>query len=394
MSNIVNTRDKTAIVGIGATEISRDCGRTELKMAVEAILDAVEDAGISVDDIDGMVNYTMDKSEQLEVVNALGIPNLSFFSKTPYGGGGSCATVAHAVAAVESGLANYVVCYRSIRDASLPVRIGDFDASQQSYNDDDVYYGMYMPYGLITPVSWVAMFAQRYIHEFDVAEDAFWPVAQVNRENANRNPNAWFHDQKLTYEEYMNSPMNVTPLRRHDCCLNIDGAMAVIVTSAENAKHLKQTPAYISGVAQGMHTQGEQMTSYYREDITTLHEVVEYGNLMFEMAGITPQDIDVAQFYDAFSPLVPMQLEALGFVEKGEGVDFIQDVDRLRVDGELPINTSGGLMSEGYVHGMNLIVEAVRQVRGTSTTQVNDVEHSLVTGGLGVPSSGIILRRG
>src|SRR5699024_4022349 len=161
-----------------------------------------------------------------------------------------------------------------------------------SYNDNDVYYGMYMPYGLITPASWVGLFAQRYMHEFNVRDGAFWPVAQINRENANRNPEAWFHDQKLTYEEYMNSPINVEPFRRHDCCLNIDGAMAVIVTSAENAEKLKQTPAYISGVAQGMHTNGEQMTSFYREDITTLHEVVEYSKLKFEMAVVSPKDID------------------------------------------------------------------------------------------------------
>src|SRR5699024_805467 len=150
--NMRNARDKTAIVGIGATEISRDCGRTELKMATEAILDAVEDAGINVEDIDGMVNYTMDTAEQIDVVRALGIPNLSFFSKTPYGGGGSVATVAHAVAAVESGQANYVVAFRSIRDASIPVRIGDFDPNAASYNESDVYYGMYLPYGHLTPV--------------------------------------------------------------------------------------------------------------------------------------------------------------------------------------------------------------------------------------------------
>lgn len=386
------TRDKTAIVGIGRTEISRDCGRTELKMATEAILDAVEDAGLQVDDIDGMINYTMDTAEQIEIVRSLGIPNLSFFSKTPYGGGGSCGTIAHAVAAVSAGLANYVVCFRSIRDASAPVRIGDFDSSASSY-DSNVYWGMYLPYGFLTPVSWVGMFAQRYMHEYGINDGDFFPIAQVNRENANRNPHAYFYDRPLTYEEYMDSPINVTPLRRHDSCLNVDGAVAVIVTTADRAKHLKQIPAYISGVAQGMSTNGEQMTSYYREDITVLHEVVAYGNKIFDMAGVTPKDIDVAQFYDAFSPLIPMQLEALGFVGNGEGVDYCAGGQRIRPDGELPINTSGGLMSEGYVHGMNLISEGVRQIRGTSTTQIDDVELSLVTGGLGVPSSGLILKR-
>ncbi|SEN04419.1 Acetyl-CoA acetyltransferase [Mesobacillus persicus] len=384
--------DQTAIVGIGQTEISRNCGRTELKMATEAILAAVEDAGLNIEDIDGMVNYTMDTAEQIEIVRSLGIPNLSFFSKTPYGGGGSCGTIAHAVAAVTAGLANYVVCVRSIRDASSPVKIGDFDSSKSSY-DNNVYWGMYLPYGLITPVSWIGMYTQRYMHQYGIKDGAFYPIAQVNRENANRNPNALFYNQKLTYEQYMDSPINVTPLRRHDCCVNIDGAVAIIVTSAERAKHLKQRPAYISGVVQGMSTNGEQMTSFYRPDITGYPEIEEYGKKLFKMAGITPHEIDVAQFYDAFSSEVPMQLEALGFVGKGEGVDFCEGGHRIRPDGELPINTSGGLMSEGYVHGMNLIAEGVRQVRGTSTTQIDHVEHSLVTGGPGVPTAGLILKR-
>ncbi|MFP7296461.1 thiolase C-terminal domain-containing protein [Neobacillus niacini] len=384
-----NIRDKTAIVGIGQTEFSRNCGRTELHMALEAILAAVEDAGLKVEDIDGMINYTLDSAEQVEIVRALGIPNLSFFSKIPYGGGASCGTIAHAVAAVSSGMANYVVCVRSIRDASGPVTYGDFEETRVR----DTYYGMYFPYGLLTPVSWVAMFAQRYIHKYGVKDGQLGWVPLVNRENANRNPNAMFYDRPLSMEEYLDSPLNVAPLRRHDCCLSTDGAVAMIVTTAERAKHLKQRPAYISGAIQGMSTNGEQMTSYYREDIARLPEVEEYGKKLFKMAGVTPKDIDVAQFYDAFSPLVPMQLEALGFVEKGEGVPYCEGGNRIRPGGELPINTSGGLMSEGYLHGMNLITEGVRQVRGTSTTQIEDVEHVLVTGGLGVPTSGLILRR-
>lgn len=384
-----NIRDKTAIVGIGQTEFSRNCGRTELHMALEAILAAVEDAGLKVEDIDGMINYTLDSAEQVEIVRALGIPNLSFFSKIPYGGGASCGTVAHAVAAVSSGMANYVVCVRSIRDASGPVTYGDFEETRVR----DPYYGMYFPYGLLTPVSWVAMFAQRYIHKNGIKDGQLGWVPLVNRENANRNPHAMFYDRPLTREEYLDSPLNVAPLRRHDCCLSTDGAVAMIVTTAERAKHLKQRPAYISGAIQGMSTNGEQMTSYYREDIARLPEVEEYGKKLFKMAGVTPKDIDVAQFYDAFSPLVPMQLEALGFVEEGEGVHFCEGGHRIRPGGELPINTSGGLMSEGYLHGMNLITEGVRQVRGTSTTQIEDVEHVLVTGGLGVPTSGLILRR-
>lgn len=387
-----NIRDKTAIAGIGQTEFSRNCGRTELKMATEAILNAVKDAGLNIDEIDGMVNYSLDNAEQVDLVRSLGIPNLSFFSKTPYGGGGSCGTIAHAVAAVTSGQANYIVCFRSIRDASAPVKIGDFDDSTETAYGD-VNWSMYLPYGSLTPVSWIAMFTQRYMYKYGFKDGSLSPIALVNRENANQNPNAIFYNKSLSMKEYMDSPINVAPLRRHDCCLSADGAVAVIVTTAERAKYLKQKPAYISGVAQGMSTNGEQMTSFYRPDITEYPEIKEYGKQLFKMADVTPKDIDVAQFYDAFSSEVPMQLEALGFVDQGEGISFIEGGNRIRPDGELPINTSGGLMSEGYIHGLNLITEGVRQIRGTSTTQIEDVNFSLVTGGPGVPSSGLILKK-
>ncbi len=382
---------KAAIVGIGQTEFSQNCGRTELRMALEAILAAAEDAGLAINEIDGMVNYTMDSATQIDIVRALGIPNLSYFNQIPYGGGASCGTVASAAAAVASGMANYVVCVRSIRDASGPMRYGDFEPTRVS---GDLHMGMYHPYGLLTPVSWVAMFANRYIHEYGIKDGQLAWAPLVNRENANRNPNAIFHHRKMTMEEYLESPINVEPLRRHDCCLSTDGAIAVIVTTPERAKALRQKPAIIAGASQGMSTNGEVMTSYYRDEITFLHEVEAYGKKLFQQAGISPQDIDVAQFYDAFSPLIPMQLEALGFVSRGEGVAYCEGGTRINRHGELPINTAGGLMSEGYLQGMNLITEGVRQIRGTSTTQIDNVENVLVTGGLGVPTSGLILRKG
>lgn len=387
---MANITDKTAIVGIGQTEFSRNCGRSELYMALEAVLDAVSDAGLDVKDIDGMVNYTLDTAEQIEMVRNLGIPNLSFYSKTPYGGGGSCGTISHAVAAVNTGLADYVVCVRSIRDAS-GIRYGDFEPNRML---GDVQYGMYFPYGLLTPVAWDSMFIQRYMYEFNVKDGDMAPLALVNRENANKNPNAVFYDRSLTRQEYMDSPINVEPMRRHDCCVSTDGAVAIIVTTADRAKYLKQRPAFISAATQSTSTNGEVMTSFYREDLSRLYEIEAYGEKLFNMAGIKPQDIDVAQIYDNFSTLVPMQLEALGFLKRGEGVPFIQDMNRIRPHGELPLNTAGGLMSEGYIHGMNLISEGVRQVRGTSTSQVDDVENVLVTSGTAVPSSGLILRRG
>ncbi|UCC61013.1 MAG: lipid-transfer protein, partial [Dehalococcoidia bacterium] len=176
-------------------------------------------------------------------------------------------------------------------------------------------------------------------------------------------------------------------------CVDTDGAVAIILTTTERAKDLKQQPAYIMGATQGIATQGEMMTSYYRPRISGLPESWYAGQELWRVTGVGPKDIDVAQFYDAFTPLIPMQLEEYGFCGVGEGVAFCEGGDRIRLGGEIPCNTSGGHLSEAYIHGMNLIAEAVRQIRGTSTAQVKDVELSLVTGGLGVPTSALLLRR-
>jgi acetyl-CoA acetyltransferase len=187
--------------------------------------------------------------------------------------------------------------------------------------------------------------------------------------------------------------MVVEPLRLFDCCLDTDGAVAIIVTSADRAKDLKQKPAYIMGATQGIATQGEMMTSYFRPKISIIPESWYAGQELWRVTGVSPKDVDVAQFYDAFTPLIPMQLEEYGFCGVGEGAAFCQGGDRIRLKGEIPVNTSGGHLSEAYIHGMNLIAEATRQIRGTSTAQVDNVELSLVTGGLGVPTSAILLRR-
>jgi acetyl-CoA acetyltransferase len=175
--------------------------------------------------------------------------------------------------------------------------------------------------------------------------------------------------------------------------MDVDGAVAIIVTSAERAKDCKQTPAYILAATQGTATDSESMTSFYRPRIERLPEVWYAGQELWRVSGVTPKDIDVCQLYDAFSILLPAQLEEYGFCGEGEGADFCWGAERIGVNGELPLNTSGSLMSEGYIHGMNLIAEAVRQIRGTSVNQVKDVELSMSTAGLGVPTGAVIFRR-
>jgi len=178
----------------------------------------------------------------------------------------------------------------------------------------------------------------------------------------------------------------------HDTCLENDGSVALLVTTPERAKDLRQKPAYIKAATVATGWDSYCMTSFYRENIG-IPEMEEAGKELWKQSGLTPVDIDVAQLYDAFTSLVPMQLEALGFVKVGEGGPFCQGGDRIRPTGELPINTSGGMLSEAYIHGMNMIAEGVRQIRGTSTTQIKDVENVLVTGGLGVPTSTLIMSK-
>ncbi len=390
-SNLI--KDNTAIVGIGETEFSRDSGRDELDMACEAIKAAVDDAGLTMNDIDGLETFTLERTSMPTLAGSLGIPNLRFSNQISFGGGASCANVMHAAAAVATGVADYVVCYRSLNEASGH-RYGRGDGYVGYLSEaPTLHYGYFFPFGLLTPLAWAGMYGMRWMHEFGVEPEhiGWYPV--VLRENAQRNPKAIFHDKPMTHQDYMESPMIVEPLRLFDCCVDTDGAAAVVVTTAERAKDLKQPPAHILAAAQSSPPEQEIQTSYNRPIISGLPETWYMAQELFRVAGVSPADIDVAQLYDPFSLGALVQLEELGFCERGEGAAFCEGGDRIRPDGELPLNTSGGLLSEAYIHGYNLINEAVRQIRGTSTSQVEDVELSLVTGGPGVPTSGLILRR-
>jgi acetyl-CoA acetyltransferase len=386
-------RDTTAIVGVGQTEYSRNSGRDELDMACEAIKHAVEDAGLTMADIDGLEAFTLERTSMPTLVGSLGIPNLRFSSRISYGGGASCANVMHAAAAVATGVANYVVCYRSLNEASGH-RYGRGDGYATYLSEaPTLHYGYYFPFGLLTPLSWASMYGRRWMHEFDVDPGQLGWYSVVLRENAVRNPKAIFHDKPITHDDYLESQMIVEPLRLLDCCVDTDGAAAVIVTTAERARDLRQTPAYILAAAQAATPESEIQTSYNRTPMSGLPDTWYVGQELYRIAGVGPSDIDVAQLYDPFSLGALLQLEELGFCGRGEAAAFCEGGDRIRVGGDIPVNTSGGLLSEAYLHGYNLIIEGVRQIRGTSTNQVADAELAMVTGGPGLPTSGLILRK-
>ncbi|MDH2427696.1 lipid-transfer protein [Sphaerisporangium sp. TRM90804] len=383
---------RTAIAGIGATEFSKESGRSELQLAAEAVFAAVDDAGLSPAEVDGLVTFTQDANQEIAVAREVGIGDLTFFSRVEYGGGAACGTVLHAAMAVATGAASTVVCYRAFNERSgrrfgqPDPRLGGQPSSQ------GVEMSWHVPYGLMTPAGWVAMFARRYMHAFGATSEDFGRVAVAMRRHAATNPAAWFHGRPITLEEHQRSRWIVEPLHLLDCCQESDGAVALVVTSADRARHLRRSPAVVTAAAQGAGRGQMMMTSFYRDDMSGLPEMGVVASALWSMSGLSPKDIQTAILYDHFTPFVLSQLEELGFCGRGEAKDFVAD-GGIEIDGRLPVNPHGGQLGEAYIHGMNGITEAVRQIRGTAVNQVAGVRNVLVTAGTGVPTSGLVLSR-
>ncbi|HEY7269046.1 MAG TPA: acetyl-CoA acetyltransferase [Dehalococcoidia bacterium] len=377
-------RDKVAIVGIGETAYYRRGGSpvSEIQLCVEAIKAAVADAGLQMTDIDGFASYAADRNDPVRLSTLLGMPRITFSNMYwGGGGGGGSGAVANAAAAVVAGYANYVVAYRSLAQGEFG-RFGQArGGGAQRFTGAQAFTA---PYGYMTPAQTLAaMQAQRHMYEFGTKREHFGAIALASYKHANRNPRAVMYERKLSMDDYLNSRWICEPLCLYDCCLETDGAAAVVITSAERARDLPNKPAYLLAAAQG---------SAPRRPFTgTNHDTI--ADDLWRMAGIGPQDVDVAQCYENFTPLVLMTLEDYGFCQKGEGGDFVQDGRIEWPDGDLPVNTSGGNLAEAYTHGFELITEAVRQIRGTSTSQVEGVEVSFVASGPNVsPVSSLVMR--
>ncbi|MFC1848142.1 lipid-transfer protein [Chloroflexota bacterium] len=378
-------KDKACIAGIGETEYSKNSGRSEMRLALEVITAACEDAGISPKEIDGIVRFSVDGNQVDEVARNLGLDNVRYFPEVFFGGGAGCGIVQMAAMAVALGKADYVVCFRALNERS-GFRYGQMSAAMPMAG----HFQYSIPFGLMAPGSMVAMMAIRHMHLYGTKTTDFGEVAVAFRKHANMNPKAMMYGKSLTLEDHANARMIAYPLRLFDYCQETDGAAAVIVTSPERAKDLKQKPVYIMAAEQGTGSWMEMMTSYQRDNIAFLEEYAYIASHLWKEAGIGPEDIDCVQFYDAFSPLVIMQLESFGFCKLGEGGPFVRD-GALQINGRLPVNTSGGSLSEAYIHGLNQIVEAVRQIRGNSLVQVPNCRHVLVTSSSCVPTSALIL---
>ena len=379
-----------AIAGIGATEFSKDSGRSELRLAAEAVQAALADAGLQPSEVDGLVTFTMDSNAEVAVARELGIGELRFFSQIGYGGGAACATVQQAAMAIAAGTADVVVCYRALNERSGrrfgQVAVGAVRMPTSSGIDNGWHY----PMGLGTPAAMVAMMAKRYMHTYGATSEDFGVVTVADRRHAAANPAAWFYQRPITLADHQASRWIVEPLRLLDCCQESDGAVAVVVTSLERARDLRRPPAVVQAAAQGSGPDQFTMTSFYRDDMTGLPEMGVVARQLWQQSGIGPADVRTAVLYDHFTPYVLMQLEELGFCPRGEARHFIAG-GAIEIGGRLPLNTHGGQLGEAYIHGVNGIAEGVRQVRGSSVNQVPGDGPVLVTAGTGVPTSGLVL---
>ncbi len=384
-------RDRTAIVGVGHTEYAKSIDRSEKRLALEAILAALADAGIAPYEVDGLSSYTLETTDETEIARNLGLGDLTWFSQVGYGGGAGCGVVGQAAMAVATGQCRVAVAWRSRKRGAASARPWAGVAERVKGN-----HQWTRPFGLLRPVDEIAMLTRRYMHDHGATRPQLGAVAVTVRRHANRNPDAMMHAKTLTLEQYLDARWVSEPLCLFDNCLESDGAAAVVITGTDRARDLPGPPVLIHGFAQAVPRQHQVMTNYFCDD-PLLGPSHACASLLWRHAAFGPGDVDVAQLYDAFSPLVPLSLEGYGFCGRGEGASFGEG-DRLafdgpgRIGGGLPVNTSGGGMSEAYLHGFNLIVEGVRQMRGTSRSQVPGATTCLVTSGEGVPTSALLLR--
>ena len=364
--------DKGAITGIGETEYSKNSGKSVAALQMEASLKAIADAGLKPTDIDGVIPYGNMEMVAEDFITNLGLPDLRYSAVTPLGGASAVAAIQAAVSAVASGIANNVLIPIG-RNGSSGQRIGARAGEMPQFR---LIGEFEMPQGNIAPPQLYAHMARRHMELYGTKSEQLAEIAVSTRANAILNDNAVM-TKPMTIEDHQNSRIISDPLRLFDCCLESDGAAAVIVSGSDRAKDLAQKPIYIMGVGEGHPDSPSTITQ--RPDITTLG-TAKAAPRAFGMAGVSHKDIDVAEIYDCFTYIVMCQLEDLGFCKKGEGGDFVSN-GRIARGGELPINTHGGLLSQSHIVGMNHVCELVKQLRGSAgKAQVANAEIGLVTG--------------
>lgn len=388
MEELFTVKDKVAVAGIGESKYYKrgQAPVPEFKLAVEAITKAAADAGIAVIDIDGFASYSDDRNSAVRLAAALGLPQLRFANMMwGGGGGGGSGAVGNAAAAIVAGYAKHVCVFRALAQGQF----GRFGQAPpvKTVSGPPAYT---LPYGMAVPAHWVALRTRRFMHDHGINQDPLRAVAMADYYHAQFNPRAVMYGHPLTREEYDNSRWIAEPFHLYDCCMENDGAAAVILTSAERARDLKQKPVYVMAAAQGAPYRGwasvENAPDYASSNFKSL------APRLYEMAGIAPKDVDVAQVYEHFSGAVMISLVEHGFCKPDEVMEYVTFENITAPNGKLPINTSGGNIAECYMHGLELVTEAVRQCRGTSTCQKPNAKISLVVSGpMVAPVSDLLL---
>ena len=370
-------RGRAAIAGVGETTYYKrgQSPDAEFKLALLAILAACEDAGISPKDVDGFASFSNDRSDPSRLASALGCHELRFSNmQWGGGGGGGSAALAHAAAAVATGLAECVVVFRALAQGQF----GRF--GQGSRSNVVAGAGAYTtPYGLMSPAQSFAMKVTRFMHDHGVGQPALRAISLASYHHAQNNPRAVMHGRPLDEAKYDASRWIVEPFHLYDCCLENDGAAAMLVVPAERAKHFAHKPVYVLSAVTGSH---------YRAG-ASVHNTPDYATSnfktcvprLYEMAGCGPADVDVLQCYENFTGGVLMSMVEHGFCAPEECNEFFTKENLLAPAGKLPTNTSGGNLAECYMHGLELNIEAVRQIRGTSPNPVQDVDVAMVVSG-------------
>lgn len=386
-------RDRACIVGIGCTSYTRGPlpeGKNNLTLQLEASVSAIADAGLRNGDIDGILPFVGLGIAEDFAVN-LGVEDLRYQATSHLGGACPGASLLNAVMAVTCGVANYILVPggwygfsgRRVRE----VVVADSTVMSGGVNARDYY----LPYGLTAPPQWFSYMARLHMSEFGTRPEQLGAVALAARRHAQLNPAALMRGRPITMDDYLASPVISEPYRLLDCSLETDGAAAFVVTTAERARDLRRKPIYVSGIAQGQPWPADDIVA--RRDSFRLGATCAAPRA-FGMAGISPRDVDFAQIYDPFTFQVIQQIEEMGFCARGEGGAFVEG-GRIELGGELPVNTHGGLLSEGHVLGMNHFIEAVVQLRGDAgERQVQDATLGVVTGFGDFGDSAIAILRG
>jgi acetyl-CoA acetyltransferase len=388
-------RRSAAVVGIGTTGYTSNSGRTEWQLATEAVASAIADAGLSAGDVDGVIRYSADEVNEAMLAETLGF-DLRYHSQVGFGGQSAAAVVGHAAAAIATGLASVVVCYRALNGRSgtrygraerrIATGDGQLVVAAGRMAPQGAFAG---PYGLLAPGQVMALWATRYAHEAGIDLDelgaALGTIAVTQRAFANRNPDAIMRDKPLDLDTYYRSKWISEPLRLFDFCLETDGAAAVVIASPDVARRAPHPPAWILSAQQALREESMEVYTELGNGPDHRRRAAE----LFAAAGVQPSDLRVAALYDASTIMVLLSLEGYGFVEPGTAWRHLRD-HGMGLDSPLAVNTAGGHLSEGYVHGFNHLLEAVRQIRGDSSSQVAGADVVLM-GAAG--ASGVIFGR-